>query len=328
VSELTLIRKRATSQEGIVAILTLVLFGCFSASVPGFLTRDNLIGLLQAVTTLGLLGLGMAIVVIARGIDLSMIAIMSCPTAFILDMVAHGRNISVAFAFGLCLTLLFALINGLLIAYAELPALFVTLSTGLALYGIATTFLSNDIVEWPARLDGFSWIGRAHVAGIPMPMLVLAALIALCALFLGKTRTGRFIYALGDNPQSAKALGVPTRSITIFIYLLSALIAFATGLIMSAVLHASAVRIYNSTLLYEVILVVVLGGIGLSGGRGGTMSVILGTLLIGTITNAMTMMNASYSTQSLVKGGLLLAAVVIDSRINPRNEETAQPGDI
>jgi ribose transport system permease protein len=87
-------------------------------------------------------------------------------------------------------------------------------------------------------------------------------------------------------------------------------------------------RIFNSTLIYDVILVVVLGGIGLSGGRGGVINVILGTLLIGTMLNAMTILNMSYAAQNLVKGVVLLAAVIADSFLNPRNEETAQQGDI
>ena len=87
-------------------------------------------------------------------------------------------------------------------------------------------------------------------------------------------------------------------------------------------------RIIKSTHIYDVILVVVLGGIGLSGGRGGVINVILGTLLIGTMLNGMTIMNLSYSAQNLVKGVVLLIAVIADSFLNPRNEETAQQGDI
>jgi ribose transport system permease protein len=87
-------------------------------------------------------------------------------------------------------------------------------------------------------------------------------------------------------------------------------------------------RIYNSTMIYDVILVVVLGGIGLSGGRGGVVNVVIGTLLIGTLLNGMTILDVSYSAQNLIKGVVLLAAILIDSFVNPRNEETAQQGDI
>ena len=97
---------------------------------------------------------------------------------------------------------------------------------------------------------------------------------------------------------------------------------------MAASVNSMPTRIFNSTLIYDVILVVVLGGIGLSGGRGGVINVIIGTALIGTLLNGMTILDISYSAQNLIKGIILLVAILIDSFLNPRNEETAQQGDI
>lgn len=97
---------------------------------------------------------------------------------------------------------------------------------------------------------------------------------------------------------------------------------------MAASIDSMPTRIYNSTMIYDVILVVVLGGIGLSGGRGGVVNVVIGTALIGTLLNGMTIMDVSYSAQNLIKGLILLIAILIDSFLNPRNEETAQQGDI
>ena len=111
-------------------------------------------------------------------------------------------------------------------------------------------------------------------------------------------------------------------------YVLAALIGLLAGLVLAASVNSMPTRIFNSTLIYDVILVVVLGGIGLAGGRGGVLNVIIGTLLIGTMLNAMTIMDVSYSGQNLVKGVVLLIAVIADSFLNPRNEETAQQGDI
>jgi ribose transport system permease protein len=316
------------SQETIVAAFIILLAAGFSVMVPGFARADNLVGLLQSVTILGLLGIGMAVVVIARGIDLSMIAVMACPAAFVLHLSAIGWSVPTAVLLGLACAVATGLINGYLIAYARLPALFVTLATGLGLYGIATTMLNNDIIEWPSQMDSLSWIGRSTLAGLPVPMVIWIVLVCLVGTLLRRTRVGRFIYAIGDNPESANAIGIPVKRTIVFIYALSALIAYLAGITSAAVLHASAVRLFNSTFLYDVILVVVLGGIGLSGGRGSVLSVVLGTLMIGTVTNAMVLMDANYSLQNLVKGALLLAAIIADSRLNPRFEETAQQGDI
>jgi ribose transport system permease protein len=109
---------------------------------------------------------------------------------------------------------------------------------------------------------------------------------------------------------------------------LAALIGCFAGLVLAASVNSMPTRIFNSTLIYDVILVVVLGGIGLSGGRGGVLNVIIGTLLIGTMLNGMTIMDIPYAGQNLIKGVVLLLAVITDSFLNPRNEETAQQGDI
>ena len=148
------------------------------------------------------------------------------------------------------------------------------------------------------------------------------------ALLLRKVRAGAFIYAIGDNPFSARATGLPTRPVIVFEYVLAALIGLFAGLVMAASVNSMPTRIYNSTMVYDVVLVVVLGGIGLSGGRGGVANVVIGTLLIGTMLNGMTIMDISYSVQNIIKGLVLLAAILIDSVLNPRNEETAQQGDI
>ena len=161
-----------------------------------------------------------------------------------------------------------------------------------------------------------------------MPVLMFGLACALMALLLRRLRAGAFIYAIGDNPLTARATGLPTRPIILLEYLLAALIGLFAGLVMAASVNSMPTRIYNSTMIYDVVLVVVLGGIGLSGGRGGVVNVIIGTLLIGTILNGMTIMDISYSVQNIIKGLVLLAAILIDSVLNPRNEETAQQGDI
>jgi len=316
------------SQQAVVSLLTAVLFVGFAIFLPGFFTLSNIIGLLQSVATLGLLGLGMGVIVIARGIDLSMIATLAVPSAVVLNMVAQGYDIPVSFAAALALTVAFGALNGWLIAYAEMTALFATLATGLLLYGLSGVFFRIDVLPWPDALRGWSWLGRSSLLGLPMPVVFFVLATVGFFLLLNFTRFGRYVYPLGDNPQSAKVIGIPTRPLTVLLYILSALIGFFAGLVLAAVLNAMPVRVFASTMIYDVILVVVLGGIGLSGGRGGTMSVVVGTLMIGTLLNAMTLMDASFDVQNLIKGTLLLMAIILDSRLNPRNEETAQQGDI
>ena len=166
------------------------------------------------------------------------------------------------------------------------------------------------------------------MAGIPSPVIMFGIAAIGVAFFLKMTRIGAYIYAIGDNPSGARTTGIPTRPVIVLQYVLAALIGMFAGMVMAASVNSMPTRIYNSTLIYDVILVVVLGGIGLSGGRGGVLNVIIGTLLIGTLLNGMTILDVSYSAQNMVKGVVLLIAILIDSFLNPRNEETAQQGDI
>jgi ribose transport system permease protein len=321
-------RPRLT-QQSIVFVLFVALFIVFSVLLPGFLSADNMLTLLQNVAVLGILGLAMGLVVIGRGIDISLVASLAVPAGLVLQMVQDGHSLPVALLAALALSLAFGLINGWLIAYAEVPSLFTTLASGLFLAGLGqVAFFQLDVVQWSPALDRLSWLGQGTFAGIPTPVIMFGLASAAVALFLRLTRLGGYVYAIGDNPFAARVTGIPTRPVIVLQYVLAALIGAFAGMVMAASVNSMPTRIFNSTLIYDVILVVVLGGIGLSGGRGGVVNVIIGTLLIGTMLNGMTILDVSYSGQNLIKGLVLLVAILTDSFINPRNEETAQQGDI
>jgi ribose transport system permease protein len=317
------------SQQAIVFALFLLLFVGLAIFLRGFFTWDNLLTLLQNVAVLGILGLAMALVVIGRGVDLSLVAALAVPPGILLQMVESGHGVGSAFAAALLVAVVFGLLNGWLIAYAEVPSLFATLATGLLLAGFGQVFFFQlDVVAWNPRLGALEWLGRGTLLGLPKPVVMFAAAAIAMHFFLSRTRLGAFVYAMGDNPSAARTTGIATRPLVVLQYLLSALIGALAGLVLAASLNSMPTRIFNSTLIYDVVLVVVLGGIGLAGGRGGVSNVVIGTLLIGTLLNGMTIMDLSYSAQNFIKGLILLAAIGLDSLVNPRNEETAQQGDI
>ena len=317
------------SQQMIVFTIFVLLFIGFALFLPGFFAASNVLGLLQNVAILGILGLAMAIIVIGRGIDISMVAVLAVPAGLVLQMVQDGHSVPVAILAAVALALVFGLVNGWLIAYAEVPSLFTTLASGLFLAGLGqVAFFRLDVVSWSPQLDALAFVGRGTLLGVPMPVVMFALVAVGVSLFLRRTRLGTYVYAIGDNPFGARTTGIPTRPVIVLQYALAALIAALAGFVMAASVNSMPTRIYNSTMIYDVILVVVLGGIGLSGGRGGVINVVIGTLLIGTLLNGMTILDVSYSAQNLVKGVILLIAILIDSFLNPRNEETAQQGDI
>jgi len=317
------------SQQSVVLIISFLLAVSFTIFLPKFPTVLNAIALLQNVAILGILALGMAVIVIGRGIDFSMVALLVVPSGLLLQMVQNGHSVPVAFLAATCLPLVVGVLNGWLIAYIEVPALFTTLGTGIFLAGLGqAVFFPLDVVPWVPQLNILEWMGSNPILGIPKPIVMFGLAAAALTAFLRMTQYGKFIYAIGDNPHGARTTGIPTRPMVVFMYTLSALIAAYGGFVMAAAIHSMPTRIYNSTMIYDVVLIVIIGGIAMTGGRGRVSNVLTGTLLIGILLNGMTILNVSYSAQNIVKGIVLLVALLFDTFLNPRNEDTAQQGDV
>ena len=325
-------RRIRVTQEGVVLALAIAMCIVFAIALPNFLTTGNLIALVRSVSILGILGLGMGLVVIARGIDLALIATMVVSVSWVLSLTTNsGVALGPALLLGAGFVVLIGLINGLLIAYATIPAIFTTLAMGLVVYGVGRGWLFQvDVQNTPQGSALFEFLGRATILGVPM--LIIAFLVLALAVWaaLRWTRFGRFVYAMGDNPAAARIIGIPVRPMIVAEHIITSIIAYAAGLIMAAASSGMSTRVYNSTMIYDVLLVVVLGGIGLSGGRGGVRNVLVGTLLVGVMLDGMTIMDVPYIEQNLIKSIILLGAIVLDSFINPRDEQTAQQeqGDI
>ena len=146
--------------------------------------------------------------------------------------------------------------------------------------------------------------------------------------FLRFTKAGRFTYAIGDNPAAARISSAPVRPVVVLQYAIAATVAYLAGVITATAVASMDTAVANSSLIYDVVLVVVIGGIGFSGGRGGIRNVIVGTLLIGILLNGMTIMNIEYTLQNVIRSLILLAAIMIDSILNPLDEQISQQGDI
>ncbi len=196
------------------------------------------------------------------------------------------------------------LINGFMAAYADVPAIFVTLATSYFVYGfVRSQLIVSDATPAPAG----NWIldlpnlDLVTVTHVPADVFAFAGAAFLGFLFLRFTKWGRYIYLMGDNFMAARNMGVPVRPITVLYYVISALMAFAAGILTTSSIQSMNVRVVNSNMLYDVILVCVIGGIGLSGGKGGMRNVVVGALLIGIMGNAMTIMDFSNVEQNLIK---------------------------
>ena len=318
------------NQEKIVLLLTILLFAIFSIILPNFLQANNVLALVRSVSVLGILSLGMLVVVLGRGIDLSLVANMAISVAWSIQLVNVGMPVAVALTTGLLFALVMSTITGLLIAYAEIPPLFATLAMGTFIYGFGRAHLivGTDVVYLPPDFGWVAQLGQGNVLGVPTPIIVAALLAAIIYSFLRVMKPGRFVFAIGDNAAAARIGGVAVRPMLVLQYAISGAIAFAAGVITATSVASMNTRVVNSNMIYDVILVVVLGGVSLSGGKGSVRNVIVGTLLIGVLMNGMTIMDVQYTVQNVVKSLILLLAIIADSIINPRDEQTGQQGDI
>jgi ribose transport system permease protein len=319
---------RNMSQERIVFALAVLLFVVAGVTLRGFLDANNLVAIVRSVSVLGILAVGMALVIIGRGIDLSAVAIMAMSVAWYLQMLDRGTPDSLALPLALAGVLAIGCLNGFLIAYADVPAIFATLASGAFVYGFARSqLITQDATPVPPD-HWIEQLGRFRLADIPVEVFVFLGVAFLAFLFLRFAKWGRYVYLMGDNFLAARNMGIPVRPMIVLRYVISALIAASAGVLTASSLHSINIRVVNSNLLYDIILVVVIGGVGLSGGRGGMRNVIVGALLIGIMQNAMTILDISNIYQNLIKSTILLVAIVVDSLLNPRDEQTAQQGDI
>tara|TARA_Y100001933_G_scaffold82258_1_gene83690 strand:- start:241 stop:1203 length:963 start_codon:yes stop_codon:yes gene_type:complete len=319
----------------IILIVTIVIFTGFSVFLDKFFSAGNLLTLMRSVSILGILSIAMAVVVISKGIDLSLIATLAVGTA-LASVLSSGDvlpSIDLPFIYAVIIGFIFTAIlcamTGILVAYWDMASVFVTLAMAGVIYGLGRTlFIRDELNYLPEDAAWLEYLGRGQLFGVPMPIICFLMLAIIMHLLLTKTTFGKFVYSIGDSGLAARTAGVPVRPILVMIFILAGLVAYFAGLLTAGAISSINTRMVAGSMIYDVLLVVVVGGIGLSGGKGGMHNVILGTLLIGTLLNGMVIMDISFIVQNLIKGIILLLAIMTDTILNPRDEQTTQQGDI
>ena len=273
-----------------------------------FLSVSNLLNATRFMAEIGLISLGMAVVVISGGIDLSVGSMMALAAVAMGMLVSIGTPVPLAALLTLLLGAVAGALNGVVITMIGLPPIIVTLAT-LAVYrGVAMGV--SGAKAFPVGAD-FAWFGQGAVLGIPVQALLLAIASIVIAVVLRRSTFGRAVYAIGANEVAARFSGIDVVRVKWIAYTLSGLLAAAAALnFVSRVSSATA----NAGIGYELdaITIVVLAGIPISGGRGSILGVVLGLVTIGLVRNGMTLAFIQSDIQSVVIGGLLIAAVVVN----------------
>jgi ribose transport system permease protein len=311
--------------EYIVMAATAALVLFFSLFVDGFANLGNFKVIASNSAALLMLSCGMGVVIISRGLDLSVVAAMVAGAATFGILTVAGWSVFPAFVVSVLAVLAIGVFNGWLIAYVEIPAMLTTLATAMVITGFFRYEVLNG--EYLLMLPSDSRAVQLLSGDTPA---ILAVIVFIASwMLLRYTTMGRVTYALGDNAAAARLSGLPVRLTTLGIYAFAALTALFAGLVVAAASSTVDFRIVtNGSLLFEAILVVVLGGIPLRGGRGGMRNILVGLALIAVLRNGMTLLNLTTQTQDMFKGVVLLIAIVIDNYINPRDTENDTVGDL
>ncbi|MFT3851316.1 MAG: ABC transporter permease [Ilumatobacteraceae bacterium] len=313
-----------------VAALLIVVTALCAVLLDGFLTRANLSSILVSSAVLVVLGVGGAVVIIGGGIDLSAIVIFGICSQVIAEAMRAGHSEVAGLVVCLGVAFVCGLVNGLIVAYGELPALLVTLATALLFRGVAKlTYLEAQSGSLSDAAGITLALGRDSWLGVDAPIVVAAIVVVVMHVALTRSAPGRAVYAMGDNVASARLIGLPIRPMVVATYLVSALLAAFAGVLQIGIAGSYDTRTYTSgTLLYDVLAVIVIGGVSLAGGRGRLFGVVAAALLIGVLRNAMTRADLDTIQQLTLKSLLVLTALVLDARLHPRSVETARPGEL
>ncbi|MCK4988442.1 MAG: ABC transporter permease [Desulfobacterales bacterium] len=290
-------------------LILLVLCTLISFFSPHFLQASNIINILRQAAILNILGVGMTVVIITGGIDLSngaVLALSSCTAAILLKDAGLPMPIGIiaAVIIGSCC----GLINGTMVAKVSIPPFVITYAMMFFTRGLAFLFLQGKIIY--GFTPEFRFIGTGYVWGVPMP-IIISAVVTIIFIFMQKyTPFGSEIYAVGADEEASMLSGIRTKSVVIRVYILSGILSALAGIVYMARLNASE-PVIGEAFPLDAIAAVLIGGTPLSGGEGGVGGTVIGALVITIIINAMNLLGISSLLQTFVLGALIIIMISV-----------------
>ncbi|WP_287879651.1 L-arabinose ABC transporter permease AraH [Aquitalea sp.] len=286
-----------------------LLFILLSLSVDYFFSWQNMMGLALSVSQIGMVACSMMFCLASRDFDLSVGSIVAFAGVLCATVINASGSIALGIAASLCAGALIGGMNGVVIAKLRVNALITTLASMEIVRGLA--FITSDGQAVGVADMAFFELGNAIWLGVPLPVWIAILCFILFAVLLNKTVYGRNTLAIGGNPEAARLAGVQVNATRITIFLIQGVIAALAGIILAARITSGQPNAAQGFEL-NVISACVLGGVSLMGGRATVSGVLVGVLIMGTVQNAMNLLNIDTFYQYLVRGGILLTAVLAD----------------
>jgi ribose transport system permease protein len=299
-------------QQGALVMLVLVCIIGF-VRYEAFLTPENLLNVLRQNSMLGLVALGMTFVILTGGIDLSVGALLAVAGVIAANLADQGLIIALVAA--VAATTVLGLINGLVIAKARIQPFIVTLAMMIAARGLALAATGEQSVRITGTNESFTWLGRGSIGFLPVPIVILVVAFAIGWLVLNHTRFGRNVFAVGDNDEAARLMGLNISRVTIAVYAISGALAGLAGVILASRLGTGQ-PVAGVGWELDAIAAVVIGGTLLTGGQGSVLSTLVGVMLLGVIFNLFNLEGQiSPWWQLVLRGVILLFVVVVQNRL-------------
>lgn len=298
------------------SIIALVIFSIIIALMNDrFMTFSNIMNILRQTSINSIIAAGMTFVILTGGIDLSVGSTLAFSGAIAAMLIGKGINPMIAVLAALAIGTAIGMLNGVIIAKGKLQPFIVTLATMTVFRGATLVFTNGKPIStgYEANAEIYSQIGNGYIGAIPIPIIIMVLVFALGYYVLTQTTLGRYVYALGGNEEATKLSGVKTNKVKIIVFGISGFFAALAGIIITARL-SSAQPTAGQGYELDAIAAVVLGGTSLAGGLGSIMGTVTGALIIGILNNALNLMNVSSYYQLLVKGIVILVAVLIDRK--------------
>lgn len=292
----------------VILLFLIVLFGILSPD--SFLTMSNMFTIVRQSAIMGIATIGLLFVMVAGGIDLSLSSVISLQSVLVAVLLtSFGLGLFQAYVFGLCVTTLIGMLTGAIIVKTGIFPMIGTLAMQIILQGVAYLICGGmPVSNLPASAKV---IGQGYVGPIPWPVIVFVIVIIIAAVTLNRMYVGRHFYAIGSNEEAARLSGINTAKLKIATYAIGGFLSGLAGIIMLARI-SSGQPTAGKNYEMDCLTAAVIGGVSLTGGEGKISTAVCGVLIIGVLTNGMTILNVSEYYQLIIRGCIFLGAVCLD----------------
>jgi ribose transport system permease protein len=308
-----LIAVREAGVLGALVVLCIVL----SLASPYFFTLRNIFNVLQGMSTIGMMAVGATMVLVAGGLDLSVGSVLAVGAVLTARLMTYqGVSPWLAAGAGMGAGIAFGLVNGVLVTRARIVPFIATLGTlsiGRGLAFLLATGPAGVASNVPMRDAGVGFLGAGYVGPVPMPVILMLAMVAAAALFLGNTVHGRQIYAVGSNVRAARLCGINVDRVQCFTYIVAGGLSALAGIINTGLLSTASTNLGQGIEL-DVIAAAVIGGTSLSGGEGSVVGTLFGAAIMAVVRNAFVLLGLPLHFQTMIIGVVILLAVGLDRR--------------